>query len=155
MCSTECYKDSFTFSLMCIIQGIPILLASQFFPLPTSSVHAEWESRHVTWIRLLWPSSLIMHQHRLQVCTLRRMYDWRFSHCRLLRVQPVEGQPKFRCKMTPPSSGSKNKPSNKPDGGDVFLQNVGWLSTDYTALYSSRQYCSNWRIFMKPGTNST
>jgi hypothetical protein len=64
-------------------------------------------------------------------------------------------------------SGSKNKPSNKPawsklqakptnyyllhagflsgllfdpeDGGDIFLRNVGWLSTDYMALYPRRQ----------------
>jgi hypothetical protein len=25
------------------------------------------------------------------------------------------------------------------DGGDMFLRNVGWLSTDYTALYPRRQ----------------
>jgi hypothetical protein len=24
------------------------------------------------------------------------------------------------------------------DGGDIFLRNVGWLSTDYIALYPSR-----------------
>jgi hypothetical protein len=24
------------------------------------------------------------------------------------------------------------------DGGDMFLRNVGWLSTDYTALYPRR-----------------
>jgi hypothetical protein len=24
------------------------------------------------------------------------------------------------------------------DGGDMFLQNVGWLSTGYTALYPRR-----------------
>jgi hypothetical protein len=48
------------------------------------------------------------------------------------------------------SSGSKKKPSKKPAwkqvasrclffgpeyGGDMFRRNVGWLSTDYTALY--------------------
>jgi hypothetical protein len=26
------------------------------------------------------------------------------------------------------------------DGGDMLLRNVGWLSTDYTALYPRRQY---------------
>jgi hypothetical protein len=25
------------------------------------------------------------------------------------------------------------------DGGDIFLRNVGWLSTDYTAFYLRRQ----------------
>jgi hypothetical protein len=24
------------------------------------------------------------------------------------------------------------------DGGDMFHQNIGWLSTDYTALYTRR-----------------
>jgi hypothetical protein len=28
------------------------------------------------------------------------------------------------------------------DGGDMFLQNVGWLSTEYTALYPKRQNSS-------------
>jgi hypothetical protein len=28
------------------------------------------------------------------------------------------------------------------DGGDVLLRNVGWLSTDYTALYPRRWYSS-------------
>jgi hypothetical protein len=27
---------------------------------------------------------------------------------------------------------------NTEDRGDMFLRNVGWLSTDYTALYSKR-----------------
>jgi hypothetical protein len=26
------------------------------------------------------------------------------------------------------------------DGGDMFLINVGWLSTDYTALYRRKEY---------------
>jgi hypothetical protein len=47
---------------------------------------------------------------------------------------------------SPPSSGSKTKPSKKPawklglvfdpeDRGDMFLRNLGWISKDYTALY--------------------
>jgi hypothetical protein len=28
--------------------------------------------------------------------------------------------------------------SNPEDGGDIFLRNVDWLSTDCTALYSER-----------------
>jgi hypothetical protein len=28
---------------------------------------------------------------------------------------------------------------NPEDGGDMFLPDVGWLSTDYTALYPRRQ----------------
>jgi hypothetical protein len=31
---------------------------------------------------------------------------------------------------------------NPEDGGDIFLQNVGCLSTDYTALYPKRQNSS-------------
>jgi hypothetical protein len=46
----------------------------------------------------------------------------------------VESQPTFRRNLSPPSSGSKNKLSKKPekrwqaqteDGGDMFLRNVG------------------------------
>jgi hypothetical protein len=58
----------------------------------------------------------------------------------------------FRRKTSPPSSRS-DKPSKKTpqkvagrlypeDGSNVFLRNVGWLSTDYTALYSRRHYSS-------------
>jgi hypothetical protein len=28
------------------------------------------------------------------------------------------------------------------DGGDIFLRNVGWLLTDYTALFPRRWYSS-------------
>jgi hypothetical protein len=31
---------------------------------------------------------------------------------------------------------------NPEDGGDMFLQIVGWLSRDYMALYHRRQYSS-------------
>jgi hypothetical protein len=58
---------------------------------------------------------------------------------------------------SPTSSVSRNKPRKKPgilatcfragilldlfdpeDGGDTVLQNVGWLSTNYTALHPRR-----------------
>jgi hypothetical protein len=32
-------------------------------------------------------------------------------------------------------------------GGDIFLRNLGWLSTDYTALYPRRQNPSNVILF--------
>jgi hypothetical protein len=70
---------------------------------------------------------------------------------------PVESQPTFQRNISLPSSGS-NKPSKIPaelvtcfhagfllglfdteDGGDTFLRNIGWLSTDYTALYPRKQ----------------
>jgi hypothetical protein len=35
-------------------------------------------------------------------------------------------------------------PFDPEDGGSTFFQNVGWLSTGYTALYPSRQIAS-WR----------
>jgi hypothetical protein len=53
----------------------------------------------------------------------------------------VERQPTFRRNMSPPSSGSKNKLRNKHQTASrayMFLRNVGWLSTDYTALYPRR-----------------
>jgi hypothetical protein len=31
---------------------------------------------------------------------------------------------------------------DREDGGDMFFRNVGWLSTDYTALYPRRWYSS-------------
>jgi hypothetical protein len=33
------------------------------------------------------------------------------------------------------------------DGGNMFLRNVGWLSTDCTALYPRRQYSSSCFLF--------
>jgi hypothetical protein len=71
----------------------------------------------------------------------------------------VESEATFRRNVSPPSSGSKNKPSKKPaallatyyhagfllgllfdpeDGGDTFLRNVASLLTDYMALYPRR-----------------
>jgi hypothetical protein len=62
----------------------------------------------------------------------------------------------FQSNKPPPSSGSKNKESNKPsisvcyllyigfllglffdpeDGGDMLLRNIGRLSMEYTTLY--------------------
>jgi hypothetical protein len=37
------------------------------------------------------------------------------------------------------------------DGGDMFLRNVGWLSTDCTALYPRRQYSSPTLFLHHPG----
>jgi hypothetical protein len=70
----------------------------------------------------------------------------------------MESQLIFQRNMSPQSSELKNKPSvkqaatfclhtglllglfiNPEDGGDMFLQKVGWLSTDYIALYPRRQ----------------
>jgi hypothetical protein len=72
-------------------------------------------------------------------------------------VWSVEIQSTFHTNMLPLFSGSKNKPSMKAGGkqsshasvsrglffepeygGDMFLQNVGRLSTNYTALYPRR-----------------
>jgi hypothetical protein len=42
--------------------------------------------------------------------------------------------------MTDPTSRQRGQASE--DGGDKFLRNVGWNSTDYTASYSRRWYSS-------------
>jgi hypothetical protein len=60
--------------------------------------------------------------------------------------------------MSPPSSGSKNKPSNQSyllndgftlglfldpeDEGDMFFRNIGWFLTDYTVSCPRRQNSS-------------
>jgi hypothetical protein len=73
-------------------------------------------------------------------------------------MQSIESPLAFWRNMSPPSSRSKKKPSKKKssscyllhaglflglffdleDGGDIFVQNTGWLSTDYTALCPRR-----------------
>jgi hypothetical protein len=75
-------------------------------------------------------------------------------------------QPTFRRNISPPSSGSKKKfqqepaskqvasrincdPENPEDGGDMFLRNVGCISTDYTASHPRRWYSSQpplWKL---------
>jgi hypothetical protein len=35
------------------------------------------------------------------------------------------------------------------DGGDMFLRNVGWLSTDHVALYPRRQNFSNIPVYWR------
>jgi hypothetical protein len=62
-------------------------------------------------------------------------------------VQSVESQPTFRRNMSPPSSSSfcllhvgflHGLFFSHEDGSDMFLWNVGRLSTDYIALYCRR-----------------
>jgi hypothetical protein len=66
--------------------------------------------------------------------------SWDITPCSSLKVNKT-----FRRNVSPPFSGS-NKPSKIPagnqlaicfhDGGDMFIRNVGWLSTGYTTCYS-------------------
>jgi hypothetical protein len=37
---------------------------------------------------------------------------------------------------------------DRADGGGIFLRNVGWLSMDYTALYSYKHRCENVESYM-------
>jgi hypothetical protein len=39
---------------------------------------------------------------------------------------------------------------NPEDGGDMFLRNVGWISTDYTASHPRRWYSSKIRMATGP-----
>jgi hypothetical protein len=73
----------------------------------------------------------------------------------------VESQVKFQRNMSSPTPGWKSKPSTKPpwsmhlaelligllfvpeDGGDVFFQIIGWVSTDYTQQHISENITSN------------
>jgi hypothetical protein len=71
-------------------------------------------------------------------------------------VWSVESPPAFRRNISPPSSGSNKRRLvtcfhtgilldlffDLEDGGNMFLRNVGWLSTDYMALYHRGQYSS-------------
>jgi hypothetical protein len=59
----------------------------------------------------------------------------------------VELYPTFWRNVSPPSSGSKNssanqRASNPEDGGDTFLRNVEYNSTDYTTSYPRKRYSS-------------
>jgi hypothetical protein len=85
--------------------------------------------------------------------------------CFLKNVIFWECQPTFRRNISHPFLVSKNKPSKKPallatcfhagfllgllfdteTGGGMFLRNVGWHSTDYTALYRHR--CDNLKSY--------
>jgi hypothetical protein len=63
---------------------------------------------------------------------------------------PFKVNRRFGGNISPPSSG-RSKACHLPhdgfllrlfdpeDGGTMFLRNIGWLSTDYTALYHRRQ----------------
>jgi hypothetical protein len=65
-------------------------------------------------------------------------------------VSSVESKPKFRRNISPPPSGSTLLATcfqagfllglffDPEDGDDMFLRNVSWPSTDYTALYPRR-----------------
>jgi hypothetical protein len=76
-------------------------------------------------------------------------------------VWSVESHSSFRRNISSPSSGSKNKTSKKrawatcfhvgfllrlpfypEDEDDIFLRNVSWHWTDYTALYPRKCYSS-------------
>jgi hypothetical protein len=80
--------------------------------------------------------------------------------------------PTFRRNVSPPSSGAKNSCHllarwfaelffdllarwfaelffDPEDGGDTFLRNVGYNSTDYTAPYPRRRYSSTLHILYK------
>jgi hypothetical protein len=67
-----------------------------------------------------------------------------------IAVKFVESLPSFRRSVSPPSSGSyklRKKPAWKlvasraglfydsEDGGDMFLRNIGWLSSGYMVFY--------------------
>jgi hypothetical protein len=83
-----------------------------------------------------------------------------FCHLGHNTVQSIESQQN----MSPTSSGSKNSFKqaasrtlrglffNAEDGGDVFLRNIGWLSTDYIAFYPRIKTCSLSHRFHYPKT---
>jgi hypothetical protein len=62
-------------------------------------------------------------------------------------VQPVKSQATFRSNISHPSSGSQNRPSNKPE----LKQNNRWIWADCTALYP-RRWQSSQPPKCEPGT---
>jgi hypothetical protein len=87
-------------------------------------------------------------------CSIWGFYSGGYEESDLLGynvTQSIGSQLTFRRNLSSSSSGSRNRPSNKQTnvkaGGkqscclplcDMFLQKVGWLSTDYTALHLRR-----------------
>jgi hypothetical protein len=91
---------------------------------------------------------------------MRSSIFWDITPCSPLKVNRRLGITSRRHRQIRRRRQARNLHERRwQNGGDMFLRNVGWLSTDYTTLYPRRTFynylCENLRSYTGVGTSRT